>query len=562
MGIARRWNAMSLAIAAGIASGGSVVAQQTPAGGEPSVPLLVTAASDRSVYLDHGRDVGLQVGTFVRLFPPGSGEVEVQVRAVSQTSARADLPPEVPLPPIGTRGEARVVPPAANAPAPTPPPPRPEVPAHPPWTRREAARTDDQPLLVPTFGQRPDQRPTSLDGRWFLSSQWNLDRADQRDSQYWLLRSGVRADATNYLGTGERIRFAGEFDDRRQDADDRPASDDQNGRIDLASVAFGTEAYTPTGAEFGRFFSPHLPEIGLVDGAEFVRRFEGGVRIGAGFGAYPRPFPARDAGDDYGVHAFVDYTADAARTFAAALGVQKTWHLGAPDRDLLLLRGEWRPHRKLWLQGNGKVDFYTGSDDIKGRGLELTELMLQSRWDGGDWTTGVLASRFTWPELKRSEYQDLPPELVRDGFVDRLGWNASLRLAEPVSLRVRADLWRDQDRDGRTLGLDADWRSVWSQSSALSLATFWNDGGYSGGPGLRLTARDRIGALLWRASYRWYHYELSALVSGPESYTRQSAEIGISMPIGRSGDLDLSCERWFGEREDAFAIGLYVQWRF
>jgi hypothetical protein len=242
--------------------------------------------------------------------------------------------------------------------------------------------------------------------------------------------------------------------------------------------------------------------------------------------------------------------------------VQKTWHLGAPDRDLLLLRGEWRPHQKLWLQGNGKVDYYSGSDDIKGRGLELTELMLQGRWDGGDWSTGLLASRFTWPELKRAEYQDLPPELVRDGFVDRLGWNGSLRVAAPVSLRVRADLWRDQDRDGRTLGLDGDWRSVWSQTSALSLAAFWNDGGYSGGPGLRLTARDRLGALAWRTSYRWYHYELSALVSGPESYTRQSAELGISMPIGQRGDLDLSCERWFGEREDAFAIGLYVQWRF
>lgn len=540
-----------------------VLAVSLPAQGqERTVQVTVTAVGDRSVYLDHGRDVGFVVGTLVRLFPPGAGELEVEVRAVSQTSARADVPPGVALPPVGTQGEARVVV-AAAAPSPgAVPPPTRAVPEHPPWMRREDPRAPDQPLLVPTFGQRPEQRPATLDGRLIASSQWNLDRSGDADAEYWLSRLGVRADAVNQFGAAERVRIAGEFDDRRVAIDGRPDSDDQNLRLDLASVAFGTEHYAATGLEVGRFFSPHLPEIGLVDGAEVVRRFEGGLQVGVGLGAYPRPFPAHDTGDDFGLHVFADYTADAARSLATTFGVQKTWHRGEADRDLLLWRGEWRPARRVWLLASSKVDIYTGSDRIKGSGAELTEALVQARWDGDDLGTGVMLSRFTWPELKRAEYQDLPAELVRDGFVERVGWNGRWRAATWLSLRARADSWHDQDRSGETFGGDFDVQRLWNQTSVLSVSTFLIDGGYSSGPGARVTLRDRLGDVSWRAGYRWHRYELSALVTGPESYTRQSIELGASCPLGRNGDLDLSFERWFGDREDAFAAGFYLQWRF
>jgi hypothetical protein len=527
--------------------------------GERTVAVVVTAVADRSVWFDHGLDQGLGVGSFVRLFPPGAGEIEVEVRAVSQTSARADLPPGLPLPPIGTRGEART---ASPPPAPTTPRATEPKRTHAPWQRQDAPRTDDQPLLVPAYGQRPDQRPATLDGRAFLSGQWNHDASGELASDWWLLRTGLRADAENHLGTGERIRLAGEYDDRRTQVDDRPDEHDQTLRLDLASVAFGTEAWAPNGAEFGRFLSPHLPELGLLDGGEVVHRLQGGVRFGAGGGAYPRPFPARDAGEDLGVHAFVDWTADAARSAAVALGLQKTWHRGAPDRDLVLLRGEWRPGGGLWFLGHGKLDWYSGSDHVKGRGLELTELLLQARWDDRTLGTGLSAQRFTWPELKRAEYQQLPPALVRDGFVDRLGWQGSWRALDALSLRVRADLWRDQDRNGSTFGADADWRRPWSDGSAISLVAFVNDGGQARGPGARLTVRERWGDTSWRASWRWYHYELPDLATGAESWTRQSAELGVSLPLGRCGDLELAGERWFGDREDAWAVNLYLQWRF
>jgi hypothetical protein len=74
--------------------------------------------------------------------------------------------------------------------------------------------------------------------------------------------------------------------------------------------------------------------------------------------------------------------------------------------------------------------------------------------------------------------------------------------------------------------------------------------------------RGPAGDLAWRVGYRWYDYALEDLVTGPESYTRQSVELGGSLPLGIGGDLDCSLEHWFGDLEDAWSLGLYVQWRF
>ena len=68
----------------------------------------VTSASGRFVYLDVGRDAGVAPGQIVRLFVPGAVEVQATVRAVSATSSRAELPPGIASPPVGSRGEIEI----------------------------------------------------------------------------------------------------------------------------------------------------------------------------------------------------------------------------------------------------------------------------------------------------------------------------------------------------------------------------------------------------------------------------------------------------------------------
>ena len=527
---------------------------------ERSVQVLVTAASGRDVFLDQGRDAGLRPGQLVRLFPPGMGNVDVEVRAVTATQSRAELPVGLPPVPVGTRGEAIVEVRAETAPPATTE--QRTVPEHPPWTRREPSRSADQPLLVPTFSQHPNARPATIDGRWFASGQWSRDTAGEQHNDYLLARLGVRADATNLLGRGERTRFAGELAERRVQLPDAPDETDQNGRLDLLSVAFGTEQWAPVGAELGRFLSQHLPEIGLVDGVEVVQRFDNGVRIGGGAGAYPRPFPSRETGEDTGLHVFADWTSDAERSFAAAVGFQKTWHEGTPDRDLLLLRAEGRVFESVRWFASSKIDFYSSGDDVKSASVEITEAFASLSYDGGGFGAGLTGSHFRWPDLDRAEYQNLPVELVRDGEVDRVALQAWVRPWQRLRIAPRVDAWSDQTRSGTAYAIDGDLADVIGAQSNLYLSLFRADGAHSAGPGARATLRAPIGDGTWRAGYRWHRYELDELATGPESLTRQSAEIGLSHPVADGGDVDFSVERWFGDREDAWAVGLWLQWRF
>ncbi|MEQ1634974.1 MAG: hypothetical protein ABL997_21525, partial [Planctomycetota bacterium] len=290
-------------------------------------------------------------------------------------------------------------------------------------------------------------------------------------------------------------------------------------------------------------------------------RYGNGVRVGGGLGAYPVPYPDRQTGEDVGIHAFMDYTSDERRTFAAAAGVQKTWHRGAADRDLLLFRVESRPAEGVTLFGSAKIDWYTSGDDRKSTGFEVTEFFGQARWDGTEKGVAVSLSHFVWPDLLRGEYQNLPDELVRDGKVDRFSPSAWLRVHPDVRLTGRFDFWQDQDASGTAFELGADWNDIADTGTSLTAQVFRTDGGAQSGPGLRLLARRQIGEVYVNAGYRWYGYDVEGLLAGPESYTRQSIDVGASWMVGEC-DLNLQIEHWFGDEENAYAIALYAQWRF
>jgi hypothetical protein len=233
--------------------------------------VTVTSASGRSVFLDQGRAAGIAPELRVRFFPPSGGPVDGVVRDVSTNSARVELPPGIPLPPPGTRGELEL-PEAEVEPEPESPPPgdgepgRP-VPEHPPWTRQEQERTPDMPLLSPAFGQRPQDRPLRIDGRIFGRTTFSVDEGDGRDNTYSLSRVGAWLEATNPFGLGGRFRFAGNVDYRTFDVPDDDDTD-LDLILDQLSYAIGGQEYSPYRAEFGRFRPVSLPEIGIIDGGE------------------------------------------------------------------------------------------------------------------------------------------------------------------------------------------------------------------------------------------------------------------------------------------------------
>ena len=178
-----------------------------------------------------------------------------------------------------------------------------------------------------------------------------------------------------------------------------------------------------------------------------------------------------------------------------------------------------------------------------------------------DLGVGALASHFTWPDLERREYQDLPDELVRDGVVDRLSASAWCRPLEGLRLSARADLWRDQDDDGTAWELAADVQDLLGAGSRLYLAVLQADGSNTSGPGARVRLRWPCGDVRASVGWQYLRYDIEGLLTGTETATRQSFDLGLDWTVG-DFDFSLVAERWFGDQEDAYALGLWAQWRF
>ncbi len=537
---------------------GAAIAQNT----ERVIDVTVTSASGRSVYLDRGRSDGLVTGTVVKLYPPGTAMVEVTVRSASRSWSRADLDLGIDLPPVGTRGEARVVPPAAAVDSQQAERPVETPVEHPPWQRELERRDDDQPLLVPTFGQRPDERPMLLHGRLYSSLDWTRDRGDDRGNDYTLGRIGTRIEATNPFSRGGRLLVDAEFNHRRFDSETAATEEDNEGRIEELSYAWGEEDGQPIRYEIGRFHSRAVPEVGLLDGVEGAVTLTPRWRVGAGIGGYPVPFPAEETGEDLGLHLFATYEGERPGDLTARMAFQHTWHRGHPDRDLFIAAAQGRVHERIWLYGMAKVDLYSDSDTRKDTSIQLTEFTGQARYDGSSHGFGATATHFRWPDLERQDYRNLPDELVRDGLVNRLSMDGWWRANETTRVSGRFGLWADQDSNGSSWELASDLDRLFGSAASLHTALFRADGSYNAGPGFRARLRSPINERIYGTlGYGWHRYDVESLLAGTETYTRQYVQMGVQWALD-SVDIELDTEVRFGDREDVWALGLFAQYRF
>src|SRR5690606_14443321 len=134
------------------------------------------------------------------------------------------------------------------------------------------------------------------------------------------------------------------------------------------------------------------------------------------------------------------------------------------------------------------VDFYGGSDELKDSSAELTQGWLAANWRATDaFGLGVSASTYRWAQLLREDLAFVPPELVRDGHVERWSPRAWLDLTDRLRLSARADLWRDHARSGEGGELGLDWRAVFGSRFDLGLVAYDRSGSVGAGPGARIT---------------------------------------------------------------------------
>ncbi len=556
------WTRCRFAVGALVAAVLYFVCEELPAADSVRrVDVRVTSIAGPNLYIDHGREAGLEPGDIVTLTVPGQGVARVRIDSVSRTSARCTVPGGGNLfIDVGTPGsvivpEERFAVPSAGAPPAT----ERVVPEHPPWLQELDAFETDQPLLVPPIVRAREDRPTEIHGRIYGQYLHNINLY-YGDNQYSIARTGVELWIENPFHEGGGIHFDGGAYLRGYNIWD--GSDDlalQAWPTGLSYYWGGTEDQ-PLRFEVGRFFHSEFAEFGLIDGTEFVYRTSRGHRVGFSFGFLPAPFPYPSTGEDLAASVFYRFVSEETEQLQAGVGFQHTWHNGTPDRDLLIGTLGWYPSSKLSLNGSVWADFYTSSDTVKTVPVELTEGFLNATYRvDSTWGFGGNVNYFRWPETLRKIYRPISDVYILRNQVLRVGLRGWKSLGEHVRFDVRVDQWFDQDDEGTAWDVAmtlSDWPLDQYQ---LILGVYDTDGLYSSGPGGRIS--------LMRFFSRGFvsiGYDTGGFLYNPSNllFLQQSVHAALDLTLTPTTSISLTGDYRFGNRQEALTGGVYLQKRF
>ncbi|MEZ5978682.1 MAG: hypothetical protein R3F34_10730 [Planctomycetota bacterium] len=524
--------------------------------------VVVTGTTGTSVFVDRGRDDGLEPGDRVRFLPAGRPVVIGEVRSVSSSSARVEVG-AVGAVDVGDGGEvqvpkARLVALAAEK--------EQEggqaAPPHPAWTHPPEEWSTDQPLLAPTTSLTPADREVLRHGRAFLQFDWTRDDEGQSSNTY-LGRAGADVAWENLFGNGGTLDVDVEVLSRRfEDAFD--SDEDTRLRVQRLSYAWGGTRQEPDRWQVGRFLQKGFVEFGLLDGVEVQRRLGAGKgpwHVGASIGAMPEPTFELSTGRDAQVAIHARRISTTRTGFAYGFGYQKTFHDGDADRDLIVADMDWRPTEHHTVRGSALVDYYTSGERAKDAGFELTELHLYGDWRP-DARTGISANvdRTRLPDVDRAGFAEIPADQLREQLFERTGLRVWRRFTDTFRLSVRGDAWRNEDDDGTGGEIRADWNKFPTRNSHVSAAVFANDGTFTSVEGLRLSIDHSSTIGFWQLSWELTrNQDDGATVTDPDR-TDQSLRASWDQSFGATS-LSLFAEKLFGDSQDATSFGIYLQRR-
>jgi hypothetical protein len=521
------------------------------------VEAHVTAVSGASVYLDQGRDGGLEPGDHARAFPPGGAAVELIVRTVSRQSARCE--PVATALGLSIGATVDVLVPEdrfTNAQAAA------TDPRHPPWTSPSETWSADTPLLAPAQSVAAEDRPTQHHGRWYSSFDPSFENVS--DSQRYLLATtGLELLYDNPFGLGDSIQFEGQLFYRDANVGDGQNDSETTARLDRFSWRVGGTRDDPTRIEVGRFLHSDMPMLGMVDGVEYVQRLDNGDRVGASAGFMPEWTPEMHTGDDVETALFYRHVAGDDDAFSLAFGAQKTWHKGTSDRDLLASDLSWRANDKLSLFASAWVDYYDSNDAPKSTGFELTQLQFAANYRVDTKTSlGVSATHVRWPVLLRNELPPATLDTIADGQVDRAGVYGWRDISEHGRLSARLDHWTSNLDAGTGGELDYALRDVLYQHGEVSAGLFANEGEFTSLDGARISANKSAGTGFWTLTYELAQNDQADFNGTQSSLLQQVIRATWDGEIGDGWDLSVNVDERFGDQQGSTALGFWLQRRF
>jgi len=386
---------------------------------------------------------------------------------------------------------------------------------------------------------------------------WDSGQVDQ---SFTNVRTGLD------LGIENPFRRAGELDIRgnvfSRLVDSEGTNDTETEvALDRLSYSFGGLRGQPNRYEIGRFLHHEFPEFGLHDGVDFMHRFGSGSRAGASLGYLPEPSDSLPTGRDLGFDLYYRYVADESENLAMGLGYQKTWHEGKADRDLVVGNLNWVPSSRARVFASAWADYYTGSDDLKDPGFELTQLQVNGnlRWDA--FGVGLFASQIRFPQLLRNEFNDTNAQELARQRVRRIGLSSWYAQSPTVRWDARVNAWEDDEDTGGGGDLRVTLRNLLWDRGACSAGVFSNTGNFSSGQGLRLSASRNTDLGAFRLAYDVTDFQQDdGTVNG--DILQQAVTANYDRSIGESWDLSVFSQVMARDGDHSTTLGITLSKRF
>ncbi len=469
---------------------------------------VISVETSGDVIIDRGERDHVQVGDRVILRPRSGGAVRGKVSEVAERSARVQVLNSLTKPALGTRGEvmiprvrleAKSQKPQKKAPA--------KAPEHPPWENKDDDYSKDKPLLAQVGSVKPSERLSVLRGRVYEYSHQTWTTIDDRGDYFH--RLGTDLEYSNPWGHGGSLNFDGELNLRHADIPDKQDENEVDVRLDRLSYRWGGHRFERDFIEGGRFLQSGMPEFGVLDGVEWIRSTENHDRYGASMGFLPELNTDYATLEDFQFASFYEWVVDAEERLRATAGVQKSFHHGDADRDLLIGKIQYDPAEGWSIYGSAWVDYYTAGD-LKGPGFELTQGILSTRrtWKSG---AGLDLSfeRLRFADIDRFEFVQPsdPADLINDRY-DRIGIEGWQDFGDEVRLSCDLGLWDDEDEQGFDGELAVSLEDFLFDEAYTDVALFGTMGEFTDTKGLRLSLGKTTQRGRWSLTYEAFDNHL------------------------------------------------------
>lgn len=562
-------------------------AQSQPLATEEVQARVTKVLQGKGIIMDRGTRDGLRAGDRVTFTERGGRQ---QFGTILELEDRvATVRPEDPsfAPSPGTRA-AVVVPSSRFAPAPNTGAGTVKVPVRVPgdstgskqrspkpgtkadgnsWTRPDDGFTMDMPLLAEVNAVPPSKRASKLTGRTYFSLNHILDSEDDRGDTFGRLGGSVYG--SNLFGKGGTFHMDGELNARRTAFPDEADESESNLRLDRLSYTLGGDRHDWNRVQFGRFLQSDMSEFGVLDGVSWGTRFDNGDSFGASFGFLPEPDKDQESFEDLQVAAWYRWVADEREILSFTGGVQKTWHNGSADRDLMVLKTQYNPAEGWNVFGSAWVDLYGSGDDAKGSGPELTYMLVDARKQFENGLNLDLDYRHqAYPELLRSEFPQTGLQQIQDAHVDRFGATVSKwtrggskeDLAKRLYMRVGG--WVDEDDSGGDAELGVDVLDLFTDDGRLDVAVFASEAKFSSTVGARVRYGRSGPDRSWSVQYEIRQNEILGFENDADSLFQHRLRGHYEFFRQAGFSASFTGEVQFQDREEQLFLGLFLQRSF